>query len=379
MPTPHDPKNAKNRRSHEDLLAEFDVTDEVVDQVLGAPSVSGVPGDPTGGETPARSATPSAPPVPSTPARSDSLVVKLARELGMDDDEIDSYSPENLERTVDLLRRAENRRVSATHASLDNRQPTTPSASGAVDAPRPESHVPPAGASPSREFDLGVPQADLDNFDPEYVALLKKVMGTFQAKVDALAEQLGAVRQWATSRQQAEEFDRFDNAFKKAHAALPAMFSQASRHDLDGNSDEMARRRAVVVEMQRQAAVAQAAGRKASFDGLFAAALKSLYGVSAPDATPSPGGAPPTAPGVETPRAGRPQKYPGGPFLSDREIEELNARKADWAEGGLERPTARDNRPEPRGEDRAKRTLSRLLNGAPVNAAPGGEEDTLPD
>lgn len=368
MPTPNRPPSAAPaQRPLKDLLAEFDVTDETLDEQLGAAAPSVTAATPAGGGSP-----PATPPAP--PARKDPSLLDEARHLGMSDEDIDQLSPADLDRTVSLMRRANNRRVSATHSHLDRPpagQPDLPAAGAAA------TRSPSPGAEPAAaEVDLGI--EDVGLYEEAFVEALRKNFAALQAEVAQLKADLAGVRQWASTRQQRDDDDRLNSAFRKLADAVPAMFSAKGREELDPQGDEYARRRSVVQEMVRVDAAARKAGAPVSFEAAFNRAVKTLYGATViPAAASSPGGASSTPPGTETARPGARPKRADGTFMSDAEIE-AEARKEEWVEGALDRPTDRDNHPEPKGERRATRVVRQHL--AAANGPPGHrEEDELPD
>lgn len=226
---------------------------------------------------------------------------RRAEELGMSAGEIGALSPEDLKDEV-LDRRWKQAIETRGQAPSETRQAGSP----------PEGQGRPAG----QESDPAEITLDEAQFDPALVSAFKKLADDNKSLRDRLAQ----VEQYAAGQQQMSLAARADRVFAKYEDVL----GKGRGHELDPNSDELARRKVIL-------SVVDSDKGPGTIEQKIERAYARIYG-------------------------GKPQSKPEPePKASGRISRE------EWAEAGLARPTHRGNGQEPKGERKAVATAGRIM------------------
>lgn len=344
------------RTSTTDLVAEYDLDDDgQFDNDLNPDPLLAAAGKPT----------PAAQTPPPARPRHSALVRRLAKELGVKDEDLDVASPEEAERLVAALHE---QRQSTRLTNQIERTPTPAVAQPAPQPAAPQSHQEAAPAP--EEFDLGLSE---DEFDPALLAALKKLTGHFAAKVAELKQGLAGLTQVEQRRQQQTVAEQIDAGFADLGEDLVGTLGKGGRADLRDGDPALDRRMAVLHSLQRRPGTG-------TLRQQVAARAKELFGTAAAPAAPQPEPQAPPAP------KRRPVQHPvTGQFTGEfEEIDEgQQARQDAWARAGLARPTSREHPPEPKGDRRAAKAVAAFQQsngfGESRNGTAGDEEADLPD
>lgn len=238
-----------------------------------------------------------------------------ARELDVAPVEIESLSPEDLKTLVIHLggkaRREALKRASEAAASQ--------SLSQAVEKPIPSG-------------DLGLTPEEEEEIHPPILKASKTIKTALEAKIAALEARLSKFEQAEARRENQTATERVDGVFAK----YEDIFGKGKHSDLKPNSVDMTRRLAIVN-------LVRADSSSASIEDKMAKAIETLYGSVKPS--------------------------------SASEADPLEARKKDWAEGAVQRPTNRVTK-EPSGVEKATRGVESALKEMGAGAKPNGVPDS---
>lgn len=268
-------------------------------------------------------------PAPPAPPSHPHYLIENALELGLSQQDIDRTPTDRLSEVVFHTHKAmlremrEQRRADVVQAAKDQPPPAPAQASTGV--------VPPEEA-----IDLGIPNED--DFAPELLGMLKRVVGGIRKELAEVKGQLAGYQQREFAREAETNADMADRVFARYKHAL----GDKGRRDLTADSPEYQRRMAVI---RNVAADTSNLPLEAKLDKH--AAL--LFGAGG--SSPEPARATPVQPPAPS-RKVRPQR-PDGTFMSDAEIADLER----WNSGATARPTARVGAPEPNGEAKAKQSV----------------------
>lgn len=276
---------------------------------------------------------PAAPPPPQP--KHSAYLVRMAREFGASDEQIDAASDEQLHGFIEHNQREALRLAREYQASerIMRQQ----------DRPLPESR----------------PEPEPDEYDPkwsegEYDPIVKKgIEWASQAqkkwrdhKVEEKLKRLEELEERLNKREQADQqeklnkyYDQLDSLF----ASRPDIFSKHTRHTVGQDANELEKRRAIVNSVT---AKLQEPG---SVEEKFNRVVNAIYGAKR-EPEPAYGEMPAGAP---APRTGPPRAANGR--FTRQQLEE------EWGEAGLHQPTNYEPGPEPRGEKKAIKTAARML------------------
>lgn len=267
----------------------------LLERYEAAEDADSLPAEERAAPAPAPKAEEPPPSVPASIAATDppkhpAWLLRKAKKLGMDDDDLHELDTDELRAEV-AERAAEERTVNTVKAVLNaagqpynpangqllprNTPPGTPIASpGAADT----SNAAAPGGEPS--IRLGVTAQDFENagYTVELAGLLEKAVAPLVAKI---AEQDRTIQQLAgaeRSRRTGEALSALDKEFVKH----PNLYGEGSINDLEPGSRELKKRMAVIRELQALPPAEQKGIRKD-----FARVHGELYGdVAAPAPTP---------------------------------------------------------------------------------------------
>lgn len=266
---------------------------------------------------------PEPPPAVSHPR----YLIQLALDHGFSDEEIASYSSEQLGSAVYHLQKQARELARQTSQERETQR--------ALERPRdgrPESSRPPESETGPAEEGLGI---DETQYDPGIVSLFKKQ----QLELKLLKEKLGHLDNREQARANQTMTERVDQAFKKHEGAL----GKGARRDLSADSPEYARRMAILGMVDRDTS-------HRSLEEKIDRAVEVLYGQSP---QPSP-------PSVPTP--------------------ELTRQQRRWQEGAIARPTHRVADAEQPGVKKATKSVAEKLaqlSGGPTDNGEADESDFL--
>lgn len=305
----------------------------------------------TSGVASPTAASPAAP--PSTPAsvaatdapKHPASLVKRARKLGFDDDDLADLSTDDLRDAVSdraAARAAEDAAVRVLNAAGKPIDPVTKRFLPA--------DAQPDAAPKADEFSLGMTRDELEaaGVIGDLHPVLQKLLAPLAAEIRALKADNAKIVEHVQSRARAEQFDALDREFVKH----PHLYGEGSRHDLDPDSPLSRKRLAVIREMEEMAT----RGEKLPFAKAFAKAHAALFGDVAPPAPkPEPAAAPkPEANGTPVNRIG--DKFKNGHALT---------------------PTDRVPPPAPKGRARAEAAVAKKIEV--LTADDEDDAESLPD
>lgn len=305
------------------LASQYEHADSGFDPEIDAPASVGGQGSRKQVDGESASGTPEKQPEKHAHSRT---VLRLARDLGIPQAEIDSTPAEDLEDRVYWL----NRELTRQRIAANN------------PAEKPVEKAPEKPAVDEDDLGLG----DESDYDPKMLALLKAQQKKLKELEKAKSEhdqKVKAFEEREAARAQQSANDRIDAAFAGLGEDFSGVFGKGKAERMDGNSAEFQRRIAVlrVAETMKQG----------SLEADLAAAVKVLY----------PSGA--TAARTNKAEADHTEEpaTPEGDELSPRQKEALKKRQETWRNGGTAKPTHRTEKEEPKGERRAVRAVAELM------------------
>ncbi len=266
---------------------------------------------------------------PHSPSAHSPRLVRMAKDLGLDDGEIESIPAERLDEIVyhlnkQALSQARTNSIERTLAGATERN---------IVSQQPDPAVP--AAQPTDEFDLGIDEAQ---YDPGLIKAIKAMGQRQEAKIKELESQLKVVNERQVQRTNETTANRIDRAFGKHAAHL----GTAKGSELEEGSRDYQRRIAILTMVDRNKS-------KASLEAKIDQAVSALYGE--PAATP---------------------KKTQASAIND----ELEARGREWNAGALARPTQRQPTDMPNGSRKAEKSVAAALAeiGAAGDGEPGAED-----
>ncbi len=265
------------------------------------------------------------PPVPDAtpePPKHSARSIRLAKEFGLSQQQIDAATPAELEEEL----YARNMEVlGALRARMS--EPRTP----------PQT---PAAPAPDDEFDLKMTAEEEAEWDPKHLKVLKKSLEAAK-RVKQLETQLNEQKQEELGRQASARIEAYDTAF----ATREDVFGKGAVTEVDPQSTEYQRRVAIGRMVESDTSHLSLAKK-------IDKAIKVMYGDTAPA----------TKKAAEV----------------DAKVE---ANKNRFKNGTVAKPTHRASRDLPKGEERALKTLSEKFheNGWTDDSFEGIEEKNLPD
>lgn len=283
------------------VLAEYELGDSQFDPAIDLPPAKTPDPQPA-----AADASLPAPAEPAAPKHSGRLV-RMARDLGLSDEEINSTPTEQLDDIVYHLNRQalqsarEASRTETFHQSQDRRA-----------APQEEPVAPEA----PDEYGLDL---DESQYAPGLVRALKEVAGKSKREIEALQKQVRSLEEREKNRQQESVTRQLDRLFEKADK--PTLFGKGGRHELAAEGPEYMRRIAVLSAMDRM--------KEGTLAEKFQRAVTMLYG-----------------------QAPQPSEPANGNQLSDQQKR--------WNDAALAKPTQRQSE-EPKGEAKALKSAARYM------------------
>ena len=314
-------------------------------------STAGAP-DTSGSASPTAAAPVGTP--PSTPAsvandapRHPESLVRRARKLGFDDDDLADLDTDSLRDAVSERLASTAAERAATAVLNAAGRPYDPATGRLLPANQPAQ----AAEQPKGdEFALGMTPDDLENagVTRDLHPVLQKLLAPLVAEIKALKADRDQLVAEAKHRRAGETVTRFDKQFSK-HADV---YGDKPFEELDPESGEYSRRQAVYAEMGRVVA----AGQQTTFEKDFAKAHARLFGsfrAAAP--APAPEAKPAEANGVHN-RIG--DKFKHGHALV---------------------PTDRQPKAQPKGPRRAEEAVARKLEEARLTDDDHDEADDLPE
>jgi hypothetical protein len=265
-------------------------------------------------------------PAEATAAAHPAYLVEAARDLGFSEDEIADLPTAKLHNVVHRWQQAQarHRDRDATQRTLDRPAGTSPEGPGApaapVGAPAPADDV---------AIDLGIDEGD---YDPVLLGGIKKalknVLAPYQQKIKALEAVVGELRTREVHRENETNAERLDRAF--AGLGDKEFLGDGPGRTLKGDSPEFSRRMAILNEAARLTGTKTPSVQQV-IDQVQKAHKNLFGGRSQPTAAPAPQQPAKSKDGHPTPE--------------------------EWARGGVQVPTARQQPALPPGEERAKRNL----------------------
>lgn len=228
-------------------------------------------------------------------------LVRLAEDLGISSEEIETSSPEGLALAI--------RHIFRTTTAKQ---------------PEPKAETP----EPEPEIDLGL---DESQYEPGLIGAMKKLARENAKELKAVTAKLEEYEKREQARDIEEKNRRIDGAFESLGPDFEAHFGKGSARELGRESPELARRFAVL-------SFANQMKGDAPLEKKLQKAANLLY-------QPSPKQQATTPPAAEVEKI-------------------LAQRRGEWAEGGVARPTHRESKELPKGPTRAKQTFNRELKAA---------------
>lgn len=313
-------------------------------------------------------ATPGGNASPADAPKHNAMSLRLARDFGWTEEEINSYQPGELDAAVRAYHKAlitTSRDFSRNErAGERNQQPAQPAPQGQGDV----SHA-------IRGQEAPKPAAEEEPDDPEWEDLAEPVKKSLRKQRDtikALEKQVREGNEREQARQREAYFDALDQQFTKIAKESPELagiIGAGTRHELEeGSIQEWARLRILKEANADQTpnltfAQKMAKAARGIKWGIAPAApapvpVSEQYGASAPGggvAAQAPAGETPPAPAAPARKV--PPKNP-----VDGRFESLPAeeREAAWQKGGTAPPTSRESGLPP-GEKKAMQTARRLM------------------
>ncbi len=254
-------------------------------------------------------------------------LVELAKDFGLDDEDIGSLDDEALTRAIRLVRKRDgvlasnHNRDRAAEAAMQ-RQPPKP--------PEPE---------PEPEIELGI---DEEAFGPELVGALKKVAAEPLKKIRELEKKLAEQHAQNEARSIAQATEITEEAFEAIAAEYPELFGKGNLGDLKTTDPDAHYRRLVL--FNRAGVDPRTNSGKVLLQKLRAAIPSCFPGATAKAKEPE--GNP-----YEAPIAAAAAKANG----SSRPT------KAEFAQAGTAVPTHRAGAHEPKGAEAAEKAIARKL------------------
>ncbi len=239
---------------------------------------------------------------------------RMANELGLDDDEIEAKSPEQLEDVVYYLTKQAlaAARENSIHRTVDQ----------ALDRNGKEAEAePPLQDQPllsDADLDLGI--ADEADYNPEIIKAIKKAASSRDKRIADLEKRINVLLEREQVRANETMAEQIDRHFEKHAATL----GHGRGRDMAPDSPDYLRRVAVLGVVQRDKS-------KSPLSAKIDRAVEALYGVPAKSAADA------------EPRA-------------DQE-----KRAKEWANGSLAKPTQRASEDEPAGPRKAERSIRKTL------------------
>lgn len=242
-------------------------------------------------------------------------LVRIAKQLGFTEEEIQGIPPETLGLAVAKVQETKlaERRVDSIERT--QHEAASQARQSAADQP-----IPPQKEEP---FELPI-----EEYDDKLVNVLKRL----DRENKAMRAELNQLRNVEINRQQESLTQKMDRLF----AEKKDQYGEQPGKKLAKDSPEMHRRLAVLSLMERLG--------PGDPEELFAKAHTAIYGTSKP-AEPKP----------------------------DKDLE---ARKKQWEEAGVSRPTHRTGAPEPNGRAKAVQSVAEAMRDL---GAAGSEDSTSPD
>jgi len=272
-------------------------------------------------------------PAEAVPSQHSPRLVRMAKDLGLDDGEINSIPADRIEDIVyhlnkQALAQARSHSIERTLAGATERNIVNQQSDPVAPA-----------AKPADEFDLGIDEAQ---YDPGLIAAIKKMGKSQDARIKELESQVSAVTQREVVRANETTADRIDRAFSKHETHL----GKGKGRELAEESRDYQRRIAILAMVDRDKG-------KGSLESKIDHAVTNLYGAPAPAAPAKPAAA------ADDP--------------------ELETRRRDWNNGGLARPTQRQPSDMPNGTRKAEKSVAAQLKemGAVEESGEAGPEDFL--
>jgi len=250
------------------------------------------------------------------PQHSQSLMA-MARDFGITDEEMSTVTPDALQVAVYQLMQRDRRQQKESAAAQTIHQATD----------RNLGNQPPAEPEP--------PPVDESMYDPGLMRMLKQMRDDHAQQIKALKDQISQLQQVEAVRSNESFADKMDRLFSGDEKT----FGKGDRHSLKEGSADLARRRAVLFQMQQIT--------QGTLEAKYQQAYKLLYGEREPAPEP-----------------------------------ELAARQQEWLRGNVARPTNRDNAAEPDGVAKATRSVAakqREMNGAPTGQSGSVAPDDFPE
>jgi len=274
----------------------------------------------------------------SLPQQHPKLLAQTARDLGLDQGEIDATPTAELRELVRdaVSARSFNQHAQIVENAMERSRQVDPSVSSLPVSPEPPAatHPPTAGGS-SPESELGI---DESQYDAGLISLFKK-----QAKrIDELEKMVGHQHNYIKNQIDQTTTQKIDGAFEKLGGHYELLMGKGPRKAFADTTPEYIRRKAVVT-----LAAQLAGGTNANADQVVAKideAAKTLFGLRMTE---------PPAPKPAAP----------APALSPEEIA--------WRAAGLARPTHREGSNEPPGPAKAEKAAAAYLAD---NGLSGGTE-----
>lgn len=265
-------------------------------------------------------------------------LVRLAKDLGMSDEDISQTDPDTLGETVYHLN------AQRSNWSRDNQTQRYVGASEPTPAPAPAAPAPGGNITTSPDDGLGIDES-------QYDSALMGVLKSQSKRIRQLEQYLGQVAGHIQAQAMEEQYSQVDLGFHDLGDTYQKLFGQGRGRDMSQGDRNMDRRMAVVNSLRANPPKKQMSIRdavKARATELFGDLLGSDSTRPTPEVTPA---------------------VPEDDFPTQ------------WRNGGLAKPTERSGSPEPRGVVRAARAVAAKLRekGATLEDFEGPEEAGLPD
>lgn len=262
-------------------------------------------------------------PAAPEPKKHPASMVRLAEDLGVSKEEIDSLDTEVLgERVYQMTR---NLRA----------------------APQQQATAPPPAKQPEPEEEEIDLELDPEEYDEGLIKAMKKVSSVATKQIKELKAKLEAAEAEKAQQYQASLYEQIDNAF--VSLGMDTVFGKAKRHELKPGSAEMVRRQAVLASLQASPIQGKSPAEA------IAIRAKELFGSA-------------QAPAPE-------QKAEGAKSTTPSYTREQ------WNSAGLAKPTDRQTPNEPKGVKRATRAVAEKMReqGFEADDYLSTEEAGLPD
>ncbi len=283
-----------------------------------------------------------------SPPKHNPQTLRLARDLGFTDDDINGKAPDVLDEIVyhanrqNLRRQAEMSQAAGRERTVERRPESFQTSEAVVTQNPPREggsdrvETPERSAAGSDDYFDGINRED---YDGPLIKLIERLASEVKELKAAAAEAKVAVNHVKAQAQETVN-DRIDKAF----AAFEGIVGKGGVRDLKPDSTEMKRRLHILKVAEGQEGVTEA--------DKINAAMKLIYDVS----------------------PGQPQKAPETTDSGPQIVRPANGRPTveEWQEGGLQRTTNRQAA-EPKGESKAVATAARIMREMELA---GGTGDT---